>query len=99
MKRPLVLSKEEIFERLKNSMGWKLEDGTLQKEFYFSTYLDGARTLIEIAQEAEGLDHHPELTLGYRKLLVKTSTHEPSGITELDFVLLGKIEIIVRKAV
>jgi 4a-hydroxytetrahydrobiopterin dehydratase len=33
---------------------------------------------------AERLDHHPDLTLGYRQLRVEVWTHDRAGVTQLD---------------
>ena len=99
MSRPMVLSIGEIQEKMKNLLAWQIEDGMLQKEFIFSKYMDGVTAISKIAIEAEKLDHHPLLELGFKRLLVKISTHEPKGITDLDFELVGKIEDSMEKAV
>ena len=99
MSRPKVLSMDEIQERLKQFLGWRIADNILQKEYIFPKYMDGVTAISKIAIEAENIDHHPVLELGYKRLLVKTNTHEPKGITDLDFELVGKIEKLLEKAV
>jgi len=41
---------------------------------------------------AERAEHHPDLEVGYGKVLVKLSTHDAGGLTELDLKLAGEID-------
>ena len=47
-----------------------------------------------VAKIAEMLNHHPDLDIRYKKLLIKTSTHSEGGITQKDFDLAEKIDEI-----
>jgi 4a-hydroxytetrahydrobiopterin dehydratase len=72
--------------------GWRTENGALTKEFRFRTYLEGVRFAVRVAEEAEKMDHHPELTIGWRKVLFRVSTHSVKGLTKLDFDLAQRTE-------
>ena len=48
-----------------------------------------------IAQIAEDENHHPDLHLmGYRNVAVEISTHAVGGLTENDFILAAKIDLL-----
>jgi 4a-hydroxytetrahydrobiopterin dehydratase len=72
--------------------GWRLENGLLVKEFRFASYLDGVRFACRVAEAAESMDHHPDLTISWRRVLFRVSTHSAQGLTELDFELARRAE-------
>ena len=43
---------------------------------------------------AEAADHHPDLTVSYRRVAVALSTHSAGGITGKDFELAKKFDEI-----
>jgi 4a-hydroxytetrahydrobiopterin dehydratase len=43
-------------------------------------------------EEAEDLDHHPDLDIRWRTVRALCSTHDVGGLTELDFALAGAID-------
>ena len=46
----------------------------------------------QIAFLAEAAWHHPDLELGYARVVVKLMTHKVRGLTAMDFALARKIE-------
>ena len=66
------------------------------KEFQFPSYLAGIEFVRALAEEAEVMNHHPDLSVGWRKVTVSLSTHSAGGITGLDFELAEKAD---RRAV
>ena len=45
---------------------------------------------------AEKLNHHPEWSNVYGRVTVVLTTHDQSGLTELDVSLLEKMEMLVE---
>ena len=39
-------------------------------------------------------DHHPDLEVGYNKLLMRYSTHSAGGMTESDFRCAGRVNAL-----
>jgi 4a-hydroxytetrahydrobiopterin dehydratase len=81
------LDDDQIAESLKVVVGWKIEDGQLTKTFEFATYASGVLFAAALAHRADLLDHHPDITIGYRKVRVAVNTHDVGGISHLDFQL------------
>ena len=46
------------------------------KEFTFDSYLAGVAFASSVGVVAEGLDHHPDMTIGYRRVTVTFTTHD-----------------------
>jgi 4a-hydroxytetrahydrobiopterin dehydratase len=90
---PLTDAEEEKY--FKNLAGWALtREGThkLQKEFRFQKYLEGVNFVRDAAAIADSENHHPDIHLFYRKVLVELSTHAVNGLSLNDFILAAKID-------
>ncbi|MFM7605896.1 MAG: 4a-hydroxytetrahydrobiopterin dehydratase, partial [Prosthecobacter sp.] len=83
---------ESEMASLKEWGGWRIEKGELTKEFHFATYLEGVRFAVFVAEYAEKMNHHPDLTLLWRRVLFRAKTHRVDGLTKLDFELAKHIE-------
>lgn len=86
------LSDEGLRAALAGLRGWDLVKGELTKTFEFDSYLSGIDFAVEVAKEAEALDHHPNLMVGYRRVTVSVSTHDAGGITAWDFELAARAD-------
>ena len=87
-----LLSAEEIESRLASLPGWRAEESVLVREFKFPSYLAGIEFVRALAEEAEAMNHHPDLSVGWRRVVVTLSTHSAGGITTLDFELAEKAD-------
>ena len=86
------LSKNEIEKRLTELSGWVLDGDKIKKQFQFSDFVEAFGFMTKVALEAEKLDHHPEWFNVYNRVNVELATHEPKGISELDFALALKMD-------
>jgi 4a-hydroxytetrahydrobiopterin dehydratase len=93
MKREL-LSEEALQAALATLPGWHLAGRELMREFRFDSYLAGIKFVNQVAQEAEALNHHPDLLVGWRKVIVSMTTHSAGGLTGLDVTLAGNISAV-----
>ena len=50
-----------------------------------------------VATAAEKMDHHPDWTNVYNRVIVNLYTHDVGGITELDLKLAGIMEKVAQK--
>lgn len=89
------LNDDEIENALTNLNGWESKDGFLKKTFEFKTFKDGALFASAVAYTADRLDHHPDLTLSYGKVVVAMNTHDVSGLSPYDFELATRIERLI----
>jgi 4a-hydroxytetrahydrobiopterin dehydratase len=80
-----TLSQEEIEFRLKHLNGWRLEGDALVKQFTFSGFPEAVAFVNRLVPGAEAADHHPDITIDYRRVTLRYSTHSESGITAKDF--------------
>jgi len=66
-------------------MEWKTIDDQLVKEFEFKDFSEAWAFMSRVALAAEKLDHHPEWSNIYNKVVIKLSTHnEGNVVTQKD---------------
>jgi 4a-hydroxytetrahydrobiopterin dehydratase len=86
------LSPEQVIEKLKTLPGWERKGEAIAKQYMFKEFMDGIRFLNRIAEIAEQMDHHPDVSINYRRITFSLSTHDQGGVTEKDIKLAEAIE-------
>ena len=84
----------ELNANLEENQRWGIEEHKLVKTFKFKTFVRAFGWMTQSAIWAEKLNHHPEWFNVYNKVEVKLTTHDVDGISELDFKLAAKMEIL-----
>ena len=87
MARPAKLSAEETQSRLARLEGWVLSSGKLHREFVFADFVSAFGFMAGLALIAERMDHHPEWSNVYNRVVVDLTTHDAGGVTPKDFEL------------
>ena len=67
--------------------GWKERDGALEREFTFGSFPDAIAFVNRVAALAEAKDHHPDITVSFRRVTLRWTTHSAGRITERDHEL------------
>jgi 4a-hydroxytetrahydrobiopterin dehydratase len=74
-------------------MNWKEQNNQLVREFEFKNFSDAWAFMSKVALAAEKMDHHPEWTNVYNKVVIKLSTHSAGSIvTQKDKNLAALID-------
>lgn len=94
MARPSALSPAEIEARLAALPEWTLANGKLHRAFRFADFPRAFAFMSAAALHAEKLDHHPEWSNVYDRVVVDLVTHDAKGITELDFELARRMNAL-----
>ena len=88
-----ALSDKEIGAGLAKLNGWTRDGDELVKEFQFDNYLAGLAFSSAVGVIAEGLNHHPDLEIGWRRVRVSFTTHDAgSKITAKDLAAAEAID-------
>ncbi len=87
MARPRRLPDAEVAKRLAALPGWSLAAGRLRRELTFRDFSEAFGFMARAALAAEKMDHHPDWSNVWNRVMVELSTHDAGGITELDFAL------------
>ncbi|MCP4247641.1 MAG: 4a-hydroxytetrahydrobiopterin dehydratase [bacterium] len=80
----------QLHEQLRD---WEVVDEHhLTKRFEFPDFVQALAWVNGIGELAEQQGHHPDLQLGWGKVVVEIWTHKIDGLTESDFILAAKID-------
>jgi 4a-hydroxytetrahydrobiopterin dehydratase len=93
------LTSSQIETQLKNLSGWELKGEKLYREFKFKNFVRAFGFMTQAAILAEQMDHHPEWSNVYNRVIVNLTTHEVGGISERDFDLAHKMNSIVEEPI
>ena len=90
----MLLSEGEILQALRALPGWEPVGAAIRKEFRLRGFREAVAFVGRVADLAEAADHHPDITIKYRKVVLTLTTHSARGLTGKDFDLAAKIEQI-----
>jgi 4a-hydroxytetrahydrobiopterin dehydratase len=91
------LTEDEENALMNDLDGWDIERKgvhRIYKTWLQPTFIKAIEFVNEIARLAEEEGHHPELIINYRRVTVELSTHAILGLSENDFILASKIDLL-----
>ena len=97
MPRPKALTPDQITAALAALPGWSFAGGKLHRELRFPNFQQAFAFMAEAALHAEKLDHHPEWSNVYGKVVIDLVTHDAGGVTELDLELAKRMSAISER--
>ena len=71
---------------------WTVDGHHLTRTFTFPDFRQALAFVNRVGAVAEAEGHHPDLSLTWGRVDVKTYTHKIDGLTESDFILAAKID-------
>lgn len=74
------------------STNWKVKDRFLTKEFRFNSFLEALSFINDVARISEELDHHPDITWNYNRVLIELKTYDVDRITDKDYEVSQRID-------
>jgi len=83
----------EAQKYLAETPGWDLSipSQNISREFKFKNFVDAMEFVSQVADIAEGEDHHPDIHIFYTRVKLELSTHAINGLSENDFIVAAKI--------
>mgnify|MGYP006446789259 FL=1 len=89
------LSDEETIS-LKNQINsnWEIKGGKLFRHFDFDNFKKSRKFVDKIADLADEVNHHPDITFSFKYVEVVIYTHAIGSLAEGDFVLAAKIDLL-----
>jgi 4a-hydroxytetrahydrobiopterin dehydratase len=91
------LTANELEQAMTQLDGWTVEGDTLVKTLKFSTFPDGIAFVNRVADLAEDMGHHPDITIRYSTVMLSLSTHDEGGITAKDTTLARRINMLSQQ--
>lgn len=70
------------------------QQADIRKEFRFPDFIRALAFVNALGYVAERENHHPDLELGWGRVLVRYSTHDVGGLSRNDFICAAKTEVL-----
>jgi 4a-hydroxytetrahydrobiopterin dehydratase len=86
-----LLSDDEVTTQLRGLPGWKREGDALVATVEAPDFRAAVRIVTVVADEAEQMDHHPDIDIRWRTTRWSLTTHDAGGLTQLDLELAHRI--------
>ena len=88
--------KPEQIDRLKSEApDWEVVDNhRLRRQWDFPDFSTALEFVNEVGDLAEQQGHHPDIQLGYGKVVIEMHTHKIGGLSENDFIMAARIDRI-----
>lgn len=93
--RDRVLSPEEVADRLATVPEWSMVDGQLHREFTFANFAEAWAFMNRVAPIAEELDHHPNWSNVWNRVVIDITSHDSGGPTERCFALAKGVDGVI----
>ena len=89
----------EIHKYQKKVDGWdvKKNENTnyyLEKKFIFENFINSQEFINKVGKISEEEGHHPDIFFGWGYAKISIITHAIEGLSENDFILAAKIDLI-----
>ena len=89
--KPYLLQDRELDELSVKIPGWQINKLYIERELNFSNFIEAFSFMTKVALICEKYNHHPNWENSYSKVIIKLSTHDLGGITNLDQTLALEI--------
>ena len=93
-----VLPDDEVAARLADHAEWTVVDGRLHRELAFPSFREAFAFMAEVALTAEKLDHHPDWSNSWNKVVIDITNHAAGGLTDPCFRLADAVDTAARAA-
>ncbi len=90
------LSEEAIAAEVRALEEWSRTGEAIVKEFTFRSFLPAIQFVNRVAEQAEAVNHHPDILIRYNRVTLTLSTHDAGGLTPKDFALAREIDTVAR---
>src|SRR3954451_22272261 len=91
------LSPEQIETSLRQVQGWQVVNDKLHRQYQFPDFIHAFGFMATAAIAIEKMNHHPEWSNVYNRVVVDLTTHDSGGITKNDVELAKLLDGLAGK--
>lgn len=98
MAKHQILSESEVHSALQRLRDWSVRGQNIEATFEFATFRDAIAFIVQVAIEAEVMNHHPEFHNSYNRVSFSFCTHDAGfRITDLDIEIAARISAAAHR--
>lgn len=88
------LSEDKIEARLAEVPAWRREGDAITRHWTFEDFPAALAFINRVGDLAESQDHHPDIFNSWNRVTLKLATHDAGGLTDKDFALAKRIDLL-----
>jgi 4a-hydroxytetrahydrobiopterin dehydratase len=92
MARDAVLTDDELAAALSLRPTWTVVGEVLHRELVFRDFVQAFGFMAQVALAAEKLDHHPDWSNSWNKVVIDITNHAAGGLTDRCFALVAAVD-------
>jgi len=77
--------------------GWSIVNEKLHREYLFPDFVHAFGFMATAAIAIEAMEHHPEWSNVWNRVVIDLTTHDFGGITAKDILLAEKLEALAKR--
>jgi 4a-hydroxytetrahydrobiopterin dehydratase len=89
-----LLSPDAIAQLPQQLPAWTVQEGKLHRELRFADFCEAFGFMTRVALAAERLNHHPEWSNVWNRVVINLTTHDCGGLSNLDLELAQRIDAL-----
>ena len=89
-----LLQADELISLHKELPNWEINHSKLRREWQFKNFVEAFGFLTKVAIIAEAMNHHPNWSNVYGKVIIELTTHDLGGLTRKDIQLAKAIDLL-----
>ena len=89
---PDLLGPDDLARALADMPGWEGDPASLRRTVQAPDFPTAIRLVDAVAEDAEAMDHHPDMDIRWRNVTFVLSTHSAGGVTANDTELARRID-------
>jgi 4a-hydroxytetrahydrobiopterin dehydratase len=93
------LNETQLAAAVEGLPGWTVKDGKLHREYEFPDFVHAFGFMATAAIAIEAMEHHPEWSNVWNRVVIDLTTHDAGGITAKDVLLAEKLESLAKRLV
>lgn len=87
-----VLNPDALHHGLDQLNGWAGTEAGIHKTYEWADFAEAIRFVNRVAEVAEGMNHHPDITVNWNKVRLDVVSHSAGGVTQSDLDLAARID-------
>jgi 4a-hydroxytetrahydrobiopterin dehydratase len=91
-----LLTDDEVTRQLADLPGWRREGDALVATIEAPDFPAAIRIVTAVADEAEQMNHHPDIDIRWRTTRWLLTSHDAGGLTQLDIELAHRVNEAAR---
>jgi 4a-hydroxytetrahydrobiopterin dehydratase len=92
-----LLDEAAIRDGLAGVPEWQRDGDTIRREIRFPTFAEAIGFVDRVAVVAETADHHPDIDIRWRRVMLVLTTKASRGLTWRDFDLARRIDALLTQ--